>query len=713
MRLLSIAAAIAALALPALAETPSMPAYNPAAPPAAQTADDPYIWMEEMQGARALEWVNKENARSLAILKGDARYEPAHQAALTIVNATDRIPFPGLIGQDVYNFWQDPTNVRGLWRRTTQASYATAAPVWETVLDIDQLSKIEKANWVWKGANCPPPKYTRCMVTLSDGGEDASEEREFDLTTRSFVAGGFRLPHSKQNVDWLNDDTLILDRDWGPGTMTESGYGFIVKTLKRGQSLDQAIEVFRGKPSDVSVSGFVLHDAHGGKLAMITRGVDFFHSELYQLTDHGVVRLALPQKIALHGLFNGKLVFAPQEDWTFKGTTFKAGSLVIASPADLAPGAPETAQATLLFEPTPRQSIEGVAITANRIVASIYDNVRGGLTVFEDKGAAGWKRTALPVAANSSVGVVSASDIDDTIYYSVEGYLDPTQVFQANAATLAHKPVKALPARFDASNDVVEQFEAASSDGTKIPYFVVHPKGMKLDGSNPTMLYAYGGFQISELPGYSPTVGKLWLEHGGVYVVANIRGGGEFGPAWHEAGLKTHRQLIYDDFAAVGKDLIARNITSPRRLGIEGGSNGGLLMGVEFNQHPDLWHAVVIQVPLLDMLRFEKIGAGASWVGEYGSVTKPDELAFLKTISPYHNLRAGAGYPEPFFVTSTKDDRVTPVHARKMAARMQEMGLPFLYFENTNGGHAASANLQERAERVALEFTYLTRKLVD
>ncbi len=317
------------------------------------------------------------------------------------------------------------------------------------------------------------------------------------------------------------------------------------------------------------------------------------------------------------------------------------------------------------------------------------------------------------MAANASVGVATASDVDDTLYYTVENFLAPPTLWQADAASGAHKDVKALPARFDASRDDVDQFEVASRDGTKIPYFVVHPKGMKLDGSNPTLLYAYGGFQVSELPTYSANIGKLWLEHGGVYVLANIRGGGEFGPAWHDAGLKTKRQIIYDDFAAVAKDLIARKITSPRRLGIEGGSNGGLLMGVEFNQHPDLWRAVVIQVPLLDMLRIEKIGAGASWVGEYGSSAVPEEAAFLRSISPYHNLRAGVAYPEPFFVTATSDDRVTPVHARKMAARMREMGLPFLYFENTNGGHAASANLQERAERVALEFTYLTRKLID
>ena len=382
-----------------------------------------------------------------------------------------------------------------------------------------------------------------------------------------------------------------------------------------------------------------------------------------------------------------------------------AGSLVAVDPARDA--APE-----LIFAPGPRQSVEQVSLTAHRVVATIYDNVRARVHSFALHGGT-WVSTSLPVADNASASLVTASDLDDTLFLSVESFLEPTRLYQADAATGEQTRVKALPARFDAARDAVEQYEATSTDGTKIPYFVVHPKGMKLDGSNPTLLYAYGGFQASELPTYSPTIGKLWLENGGVYVLANIRGGGEFGPAWHEAGLKTKRQHIYDDFAAVGRDLIARNITSPRRLGIEGGSNGGLLMGVEFNQHPDLWHAVVIQVPLLDMLRFEQLGAGASWVGEYGSVSVPAEAAFLKTISPYHNLKPGTAYPEPFFVTSTKDDRVTPWHARKMAAKMQAMGLPFLYFENTNGGHAASANLQERAERVALEFTYLARKLND
>ena len=716
MRLAAIAAVLsAAFVFPAYAqsssETTALTASAAPKPVAALPAD-PYIWLEQMEGDRALEWVNKENARSLAVLKGDPRFEPMHQDALKIVNATDRIAFPSLIGHGVYNFWQDPTNVRGLWRRTTAADYAAAAPKWETVLDIDALSAAEKANWVWKGANCPPPNYTRCLLSLSDGGEDASEEREFDLTTKSFVPGGFHLTHSKQSADWLDDDTLIVTRDWGPGTMTASGYGFVVKSLKRGQALDKALEVYRGQASDVAVDPSVLHDAQGNKAVLIVRAVSFFETEYRLLTPVGLVKLPLPLKAQVQGLFDGQLLVLLNQDWAVAPgePTLAQGSLIALNLSDLEAG--RAPRVDLLLQPSARQSIEQVATTRDRVVVALYDNVRGGLVTFAHGGDL-WSRSTLPVAPNSSVGIVSASELDNSLYYSVEGFLEPSRLSQADAASGQAQVIKTLPARFDASRDTVDQFEAASSDGTMIPYFVVHPKDMKLDGSNPALLYAYGGFQASMLPSYSANIGKLWLERGGVYVLANIRGGGEFGPAWHEAGLKTHRQLIYDDFAAVGRDLIARKVTSPRRLGIEGGSNGGLLMGVEFNQHPDLWHAVVIQVPLLDMLRFEQIGAGASWVGEYGSVTKPEELAFLRTISPYHNLKAGVAYPEPFFVTSTKDDRVTPVHARKMAALMQSMHLPFLYFENTNGGHAASANLQERAERVALEFTYLIRKLMD
>jgi prolyl oligopeptidase len=699
MRLFLAATLVAlALALPALAETPAL-----------THTDDPYLWLEDIHGARAMAWVAAQNARSLAVLKGDPRYEVFHDEALKIVNATDRIPAPELIGRTVYNFWQDPKNVRGLWRRTPAESYAQKAPDWETVLDLDQLSAAEKANWVWKGANCPPPHYRRCLIGLSDGGEDAQTLREFDLETKTFVDGGFMLPKSKQTADWLDDDTLIVSRDWGPGTMTASSYPFVVKVLKRGERVDQASEVFRGDPHDVSVDPTVLHDGEGQTVVLIVRATDFFHSEVYQLAGGRVARLWLPSKVSLQGLVDGRLVFTALEGW--RG--FKAGDLLAFRPEELKAQTQAAASRDhLIFAPGPRQSVEQVATTSRHVVAAIYDNVRGGLFAFTPA-AEGWRAATFPVTPNASVGIAAASEASDAIYYSVENFISPTHLWRAEAATRETFDIKDLPPRFDASGETVDQYEATSSDGTQIPYFVVHPKAMKLDGSNPTILYAYGGFQVSMTPSYSGALGKLWLERGGVYVLANIRGGGEFGPAWHEAGLKTHRQRIYDDFVAVAKDLIARKITSPRHLGIQGGSNGGLLMGVEFNQHPELWRAVDIEVPLLDMMRFEKIGAGASWVGEYGSVSVPEERAFLQTISPYQNLKAGVSYPEPFFVTATSDDRVTPVHARKMAAKMEAMGLPFLFFENTNGGHSASANLQERAERVALEFTYLARKLMD
>ncbi|MEP6967994.1 MAG: prolyl oligopeptidase family serine peptidase, partial [Pseudomonadota bacterium] len=682
-----IIAAIAVIAAPAHARTPAV--------------TDPYLWLEAIESPRALAWVEKQNARSLAVLKGDPRYGVFHAEALAIVDAADRIPAPELVGRAVYNFWQDPAHVRGLWRRTSAEGYAGAAPLWETVLDLDALSAAERANWVWKGANCPPPRYARCLVNLSDGGEDAVRVREFDLAAKRFTTGGFDLPAGKQTADWLDDDTLIVSREWGPGTLTRSGYPFVVKTFRRGERLDQATEVFRGEPGDVSVDPMVLHDGQGNKAVLIVRAVSFFETKIFLLTAEGIVALPLPLKSSVEGLVDGRLIVSLKQDWALpRGHEgFKEGDLISLDLKSLAKSRPPAID--LLVRCGPRQAIQQVAVTRGAVVAALYDNVRGGLVTFARRGGA-WARASLAAPANSSVVIAAAGDLDDTIYYTVENFLDPTRLWRADAANGARVAIKALPARFNAALDVTEQFEATSNDGTKVPYFVVHPKAMALDGANPTLLYAYGGFEASELPGYSAMIGKLWLERGGVYVLANIRGGGEFGPSWHEAGLKTRRQVIYDDFAAVGRDLIARKITSPRRLGIEGGSNGGLLMGVEFNQHPELWRAVVIQVPLLDMLRFEQIGAGASWVGEYGSVADPAEAAFLATISPYQNLKGGVAYPEPFFVTSTKDDRVTPVHARKMAAKMEALGLPFLYFENTNGGHAASANLRERAERVAL-----------
>ena len=673
--------------------------------------DDPYLWMEEIEGTRALDWAKAQNARTLPVLQGDKRYADLEAKALAILNAKDRVPGVSFSGDgSLTNFWQDADHVRGLWRRTTLDSYRTAEPTWETILDIDALSKTENANWVFKGASCLPPDETRCLVTLSNGGKDAVTVREFDTTTKAFVPGGFVLPEGKQNYSWLDKDTLLVAREWKPGEMTKSGYAYVLKTLKRGESLDQAREVYRGQETDVSVSPFTLLDADGKVVAvMASRGVTFFEHEYYLLDGAKPVKLDLPPKSSVQGYVDGQMILLREQDWPAKG--FKTGDLISFDLAKLK-AAPEKATAALVLRPSARQSVESVAMTRNKLVVGLLDNVKGAALVF-NHGAQGWTSKKLDLPANSSIGLGSASDKDDRLFVSVTGYLTPSTFWLADAATLKLEQVKASPARFDASTHVVEQFEAVSTDGTKIPYFVVRPKDVKYDGSAPTLLYAYGGFQVPMTPGYSGVMGKLWLERGGTYVVANIRGGGEFGPAWHEAGLKANRQKVYDDFFAVSEDPIARKITSPRRLGIMGGSNGGLLMGVALTQRPELYNAIVIQVPLFDMIRYSQIGAGASWVGEYGDPAIPSERAVIAKYDPYSNLKAGKKYPEVFIETSTKDDRVHPAHARKAAARLEALGYPVLYYENVDGGHAASANLAETARRQALEYVYLTRKLMD
>jgi prolyl oligopeptidase len=686
-----------------------------AAPAASiQAAGDPYIWLEDVSGPRSLAWVEAENKRSLAVLESDPRYTTLHAEALALAQAKDRIPTPEFLNGDVYNFWQDADHIRGLWRRTTSEDYANPSPDWTTVLDLDQLSKDEHANWVYKGQTCALPQERLCLIALSDGGEDATTLREFDLETDRFVDGGFTLAHSKQSADWLDPDTLLVARDWGPGSLTASGYPFVVKVLHRGQTLSQAQMVFHGDPTDVEVAPRVLVDSQGHRAALIVRGVTTFETETYLLDDHGVDALNLPKKSSVEDLVAGRLIISLKEDWTPTpgGQTFAQGS-VVAIDLAAARSEPDKLFPTLVWAPSPREALQEVSAVKDRLILTTLDKVRGRAYVLTPTPEGGWSQAKIDLPDNSAIGLVSTSRQDDRSYLSVSSFLMPTSLWLNDAWRGSLTEVKSLPPKFDASNLVTEQFEATSKDGTKVPYFVVHRKDIKYDGANPTLLYAYGGFEISMTPNYSANLGKLWLERGGVYVLANIRGGGEFGPAWHEAGLNVHRQRIYDDFAAVAGDLIARKITSPRRLGIRGGSNGGLLMGVEFEQHPDLWNAVIIDVPLLDMLRFEQIAAGASWVGEYGSVSNPAQRLFLASISPYNNLKAGVTYPEPFIFTTTKDDRVGPVHARKFAAKMEAMGLPFLYYENTEGGHAAGANLQEAAREQALEMTYLTRKLMD
>jgi prolyl oligopeptidase len=685
-------------------------AQQPAA--ASSDATDKYLWLEDVSSSRSMDWVKAEDERSLKVLEADPNYAAYHAEALKLAEAPDRLPFPEQRGGEIYNFWRDADHTDGLFRKTSLADYLAAKPGWQTVIDYDALGKQDKAKWVSEGVNCLYPGDRHCLVSLSAGGEDANNQREFDLKTGKFVEGGFMLPHSKQSASWLDKDTLLVARDWGAGTMTKSGYPFVVKMWKRGTPLDSAKEVFRGQQSDISAGGFTLNDSTGHSLTLFFRGVTFFESQTFALTPDGPRQMGIPLKSGIAGMIDGRVLLQINEDWTPAGSdrSFKQGSLlemkladVIKDPAHLKP--------QIVFEPTADEFLDGSAITKSRLLITTLKHVQGRAYIYTP-GPSGWTRKALAVPENSTVGIVSTDSDSDAFFLGITSFLTPTSLFLGDALTNALTLEKTEPARFDASTDTVEQLEATSKDGTKVPYFIVHRKDLKYDGSNPTLLNAYGGFEVSETPSYSANIGKLWLEHGGVYVLANIRGGGEFGPAWHEAGLKTHRQRIYDDFAAVGEDLIARKITSPAHLGIMGGSNGGLLMGVEMTQHPDLWNAVVIQVPLLDMLRFEKIAAGTSWVGEYGSVTIPAERDFLAGISPYNQLKPGFAYPEPFITTTTKDDRVGPQHARKFAAKMEEFHEPFFYDEITEGGHAAGADLKESANTWALTYVYLTRKLM-
>ena len=680
---------------------------------AADPAPDPYLWLESVDSPRAMAWVNARNAYSTGVLEADKRYAQNYQDALAIAGDKDRIPMPDFVHGAVYNFWQDPEHLRGIWRKTTLASYRSATPEWKTVLDIDALGKTDGKSWVWHGANCLQPDERRCLVALSDGGEDATTVREFDLDTGAFVAGGFSLPHGKQNVAWEDADHLLVAREWTPGDLTASGYPYIVKRVTRGQPLESAVEVYRGLKTDTEIVPTVQRDAQGHTLATIQRGIDFFHFETVVVTPQGAKRLAIPAKSGVAELVAGRVIVKLDEAWTAGGRTFPAGALaaldigaVKADPGKLKP--------VLVWAPGPRESLEQVSATRDTLVLSTLDNVRGRVSVMTPAGRGGWTTRSIAVPDNLAVNLGATDLLSNRAFIQMSGFLTPTTLALTDTTTGSLDTVKTLPPKFDASRDVVEQREATSTDGTKIPYFIVHRKDIAYDGATPTLLYAYGGFQISLTPNYSGSLGKLWLEHGGAYVLANIRGGGEFGPAWHEAGLGVKRQIIYDDFASVARDLIARKVTSPRRLGIEGGSNGGLLMGVQFTQHPELWNAVVIQVPLLDMIRIGKIAAGASWAGEYGDVNAdPAAMAFWQKTSPYAQLKPGVAYPVPFIFTTTKDDRVGPQHARKFAARLEEFGDHVLYYENTEGGHGAGADLKQAAHTTALTMTYLQEKLID
>lgn len=694
--------------------------------PEAVAAADEFLWLEEIDGERAMAWVEEQNERTLGILTADPRYEEMKTEALGVLTAQDRIATPRFRAGGIDNFWQDETNVRGLWRHTSLDSYRSNAPAWETVLDIDALAEAEGANWIWKGAQCLAPEETRCLVNLSDGGKDAVVVREFDAAAGEFVDGGFELPEGKHSVTWLDAETILVATDWGDGSLTESGYPYIVKSLKRGQSLLDAQEVFRGDAGDggYGVDPIVMRDGGGDVLAVLfNRPLDTFRAEVWEWFEGEPVKLNLPERVSLHGameLGTPWLVFTNEQEWEAWGQIVRGGALLAAPTSALRSddrSAPMMADRQV-FGPGALQSIDEVAVFDDRIVATVLDNVRSRTIVFGRDEVGGWSSAELPVPEIAAAHLGSTSRGTGRMFYSYEGFLTPPTLALAQGLvgeTLWSdiSIVREAPAQFDASTHVVLQHSTASADGTQIPYFVVRPKDAPMDGSTPTMMFGYGGFQISYPPVYKPELGKLWLERGGAYVIANIRGGGEFGPAWHQAALKENRQRAFDDFAAVAANLAARGIASADKLAIYGRSNGGVLTSVTLTQHPELIGGAVIESPLVDMLRYQELPPGASWIGEYGDPRIPEEAQFIAAYSGYQNIDPDADYPEVYITTNTRDDRVHPGHARKFAARLQEMGHPALYYENTEGGHSNDSDPILNAERWARHYVYLARQLMD
>jgi prolyl oligopeptidase len=670
----------------------------------AEDHEDPYLWLEEVEGEKALEWAEERSVRDMAEIKAVPAFDEIHEKFLEIYNSDDRIPYPSIRGPWIYNYWRDADHIRGIWRRTFLDEYLKEPPTWETVLDLDAVAEAEGENWVWKGSSCLPPEFRHCMISLSRGGSDAAVRREFDTVTKQFVEDGFVVPEAKARVSWKDRDTLWIGTDFGEGSLTTSGYPRIVKLWQRGTSLEEAAKVFEASVDDVSAMGYTKHTPEGS-YDLIQKTPEFFKGTSYLVLDGRIIKIDIPDDANFLGFFKDHVGVNLRTDWEVGGTTYKADSLISIPLDDFLEGSRDF---EVLFEPSERVSLGGVTVTRDHMIYSTLDNVRGRLYRLAF-GEDGWSEEEIELPGLGTVGIGSAATENDTFFFTYTDYLTPSSLYMVSDGK-APVQVKSSPSWFDPEGMTVEQLEATSVDGVKIPYFVVKPKGFTADGTNPTILYGYGGFEVSMKPSYLGGVGEAWVERGGVYVVANIRGGGEFGPAWHMAAVKENHQRNFDDFIAVAEDLIEREITSPEHLGIMGGSQGGLLVGGCFVQRPELFGAVVCQVPLLDMKRYNKLLAGASWMAEYGD-PDTDDWEYIKTWSPYHNLDPEADYPEVFFYTSTRDDRVHPAHARKMVAKMTDMGKKVYYYENTEGGHAGGANLNQLAYTSALGMAYLWKML--
>ena len=671
---------------------------------------DPYQWLEGVEDPKALEWVKAQNAKAEAELAATPEFRQLEADLLAIYDSDDKIPGVYKQGEWYYNFWRDKQNPRGLWRRTTLEEYRKPRPDWEVLIDLDALNKAEGENWVWHGANCLRPDYSRCLVALSRGGADADVTREFDLVGKTWVEGGFFREEAKGALSWIDRDTVYVYTDFGAGSMTESGYPRVVKEWKRGTPLASASLVYEGRPDDMYIAAGH-DDTPGFERDFVSRTLAFYNDEMYLRQADGTLAKIDAPNSANKSVHKQWLTLELREPWEVGGRTYAAGSLLAAKFDGFMAGKREF---DLLFEPSETTSLAGSSWTRNHLVINVLEDVKNRLTVLTP-GEGGWSRRPLegvPEFGTIGAGAVD-SDESDALWLTVTDYLTPTTLMLGDAGKGAAKPdvLKTMPTFFDASKHVVEQHFATSKDGTRVPYFLVRPKDLAYDGGNPTLLYGYGGFEISLTPGYSGGVGKGWLEKGGVYAVANIRGGGEYGPRWHQAALKQNRHKAYEDFAAVAQDLIERRITSPQHLGIRGGSNGGLLTGNMLTQYPELFGAVVIQVPLLDMQRYNKLLAGASWMAEYGNPDVAEEWEYIRSFSPYHLFDPAKDYPATILLTSTRDDRVHPGHARKMFAKMQEAGKDVRYYENIEGGHGGAADNRQAAHMDALYLSFLWQQL--
>lgn len=681
--------------------------------PVPDDPDDPYLWLEEVDGTRARAWVEERNRITEAELEARPHFAALRGRLRAILDSTDKIPYAGCHGGLLYNFWRDAAHARGIWRRTTLEEYRKDSPAWELLVDLDLLAREEGENWVWGGVTWLEPGGARCLVSLSRGGGDAHVLREFDVSTRRFVADGFVLPEAKSDVAWIDHDTLFVGTDFGPGSLTGSGYPRIVKEWRRGTPLDAAVTVYEARPDDLSASAWV--DATPGfERAFVRRQIGFYSSELFVRRDGRLIKLPKPDDANAFAV-RDQFVIELRSAWQAGGTTYPQGALLAAGFDEVLRG---EARFETLFAPTPGTALDGLTVTRDALLLTVLDNVTNRIVELRREGGR-WRARDAGLPGMGALDTWAFDRVASNRYFlTMTGFTAPPTLYLMqsggeDSAAGRPDPLKAMPAFFAAEGLQVHQFEARSGDGTRVPYFAVMHRDTRLDGANPTVLYGYGGFEVSLKPSYGAISGAAWLESGGVYVVANIRGGGEFGPGWHQAALKQHRQRAFDDFIAVAEDLVARRITSPRRLGIMGGSNGGLLVGAVLAQRPELFSAVVCQVPLLDMRRYHLLLAGASWMGEYGDPDDRAEWAWIGRYSPYHQVRAGTRYPRVLFTTSTRDDRVHPGHARKMAARMLEQGHDLLYWENLEGGHAGAADNAQTARMWALTWTFLHRQLRD